>query len=316
MAFYMPVRERATLAPGMAAPYTHPIMCEYMISRAQRTLADSEALLAVERRTLCDSPYSPTEVLQVLQRPEHYTYLAYSVGHAIGFCSCFETASGTGMCLEIDMLGVLPEHQSRGVGGLLLRRCLDEARCRDTDSARAVVADDNVASQKAFERAGLGASSDLREMLVYEILGDAAVPFLPLSWAWHRSAEGRFVWQEGGRCAEYSASGHSRSMHRIGNEKGSVALAEVIQVETVSYRGLWVEKLLADSEAALGTIARALVEEAKALNLDQVGYLWPIQESQADDDWRRISLVREGYQSVGVYRVYGLEWGERAQSEG
>ena len=291
-------------------------MCLYVISRARPTLADAQALLAVEGRTLSDSPYSPTEVLRVLQRPEHHAYLAYSAGRAIGFCSCIETASEAGVRLEIDMLGVLREHQAHGVGRSLICRCLDEARRRGTGCARAVVADDNVASQRAFERAGLQPLSGRREMLIYEVLGDAPVSFLPPSWAWKRTGEGRFVWPEIGRCGEQSASGRSRSTHRIVSESGRVALAEVIRVDTVSYRGLWVECLRAESETFLRTVARALVEEAKTLGLDQVGYLWPIPGSQAEYDWRRISLVREGYQPVGVYRVYGLERGMGVQPEG
>ncbi len=59
--------------------------------RVEATLADAEALLAVERQSLQDSPYTSAEVQQVLLRPEHAAYLAWRGAEPVGLCSCFET---------------------------------------------------------------------------------------------------------------------------------------------------------------------------------------------------------------------------------
>ena len=77
---------------------THPAVT---IRPARPVPADAEALLAVERSSLGDSPYTPEEVLAVLRLPEHYACLALAEGRPVGFCSCFETPTDAGPRLEI-----------------------------------------------------------------------------------------------------------------------------------------------------------------------------------------------------------------------
>ena len=279
-------------------------MPEYVIRRARPTLADATALLSVERRTLGDSRYSAREALRVIRRPEHHAYLAVSAGKVIGFCSCFETEAAPGKCLEIDMIGTLPEHQSRGVGTRLLEYSLDEARQRCVTQARAVVALGNLGSQKAFGNAGLRPSSSPYDMLVYSVLGRVPVPFLRPGWSWHRSAEGRFAPPDDYAGAKCSASGRHRNVHWIRTVASTVAMAEVVQVETLAYRGLWIENLLATSQGFLCTLARALVEEAKRLDLDEVGFLFERPTARSGNDEEYLTLAREGYQPVGTYRIY------------
>ncbi|MEA3407716.1 MAG: GNAT family N-acetyltransferase [Chloroflexota bacterium] len=99
----------------------------YRIRRAEPIVKDAQALLAVEHKSLGDSPYSPRQVVSVLQRPEHYVYLAFVGDKAVGFCSCMETPLGETGQLEVDMMGVLATHRRRGIGSSLIGRGIAEA---------------------------------------------------------------------------------------------------------------------------------------------------------------------------------------------
>ena len=91
---------------------THPPIT---IRPVRPILADATALLAVERRSLGDSPYTPEEALAILRREEHHAYLALAGGRPVGFCSSFETPTDAGPRLELDMLGVHPGYRGRGI---------------------------------------------------------------------------------------------------------------------------------------------------------------------------------------------------------
>ena len=263
------------------------MMDEEQIRRAEATLADAEALLAVERQSLKDSPYTPEEVRQVLSRPEHRAYLAWRGGEPVGFCSCFETPTDTGPRLELDLLGVVPAHRGRGLGTRLIRYSIAQALCEGIRAFRAVVAVDNGASQGAFRRAGLLPEPRPRVLLIYEVRGNAPRGFLPPGWRWQAHDQG------------------PRQIHSLYAEQGDlVASAECLEVHTCAYSGLWLERGWACSPQAEQYLARALVERAKALNLDEVGYLAPIPAlPDADEAW--LPWLREGYQRVTpLYTVW------------
>lgn len=264
------------------------------IRRAEATLTDAEALLTVERQSLKDSPYTPAEVQQVLLRPEHYAYLAWEGAQPVGFCSCFETPAEGGARLEIDLLGVVPERRGRGLGTRLIRHSMAQALRRGLHSFRAVVAVDNIPSQTAFRRAGFAPEPWPRVLLVYEVRGVAPQEFLPPGWRWQ-------VYDSGWWCAPddslvCSAQGPARQVHGLYGANGDlVALAECLEVYTLAYCGLWVERCWACSSQAQQYLARALVEQAKTRDLDEVGYLAP---SMLEADEGLLPWLREGYQRV------------------
>ena len=74
-------------------------------------------------------------------------------------------------------------------------------------------------------------------------------------------------------------------------------MAECLRVYTMTYKGLWLERLWARSKRAYLPMARALVEHAKIVGLDEVGYLAP----QGDAEEQLASFMTEGYSRVGEY---------------
>ena len=280
----------------------------YVIRLARPTLADAAALLDVEHESLGDSPYSPERVQALLARPEHRAYLAVLPAaeggeEVVGFCSTFETPTADGPRLEIDMLGVLPEHRGRGLATRLIRTSLREARCRGAGACRGVVAEENAASQRAFGGAGLAPDPQPYELLVYPIGGTSPLE-LPGGLRYARLEAGAVSAPEGAQ-APFDAT-PERPVHLVTTLAGrTVALAASLHVHTLSYEGLWIERLWAADDLALRAAIRAVVEEAKRLDLDEVGHLAATDpargEAPALDAW-----LREGYLSMGRYRVYTL----------
>lgn len=299
-------RQYPTLTHLGSTLYTRPIVGRITIRRALANLEDAAALHAVERASLRDSPYTPQEMVPILQRPEHLAYLAFAEGRVVGFCSCFETPAKAGQRLEIDMLGVMPTLRRQGIATRLICHSLHEAARRGVVEARALVASDNVASQRVFVKAGLKACEGpagaplAQELLLYEIAGDAPQSFLPPGWRWHLVTEGRFL--AGGRSPyPFDAQGPRRRVCWLEDASARrAAMAECLQVQTLAYRGLWIERIWSVSPAATSILARSVVEYAKAEGLDEVGYLC----AQTADEEGVLPWLRQGYDSAGSYYVF------------
>ncbi|HHX65294.1 MAG TPA: GNAT family N-acetyltransferase, partial [Chloroflexi bacterium] len=199
----------------------------YTLRRTEVNAIDAAMLREVEQRSMGDSDYSVDEVLALLRRPEQYAYLAVSGDEsaAVGFVSCIETPTGNGVTrLEIDMLGVVPEHRRRGLALALVTRAMDDAVQRGVRRFRGIVAVDNDASRRVFRRAGFAESPDLYQLVTYDVLGLSPVPFLPWRWSLYTLTEGGGTSPAGG--APFRATGPGREVHQLQAAGGAtVALA-------------------------------------------------------------------------------------------
>ena len=173
-----------------------------------------------------------------MARPEQRIYLATRGGAALGFCACIETPSPLGAQIEIDMLGVVPHARRQGLGVALIRHSLEQARQRGIRRFRAVVAADNVASGRAFERAGFVAQQPHVAMLVYVLRGLHTVPFLPKGWRWHlyRDAE---LSDPAAPSIEALARGAFPSGTSSTMRRAPCASAGSLVVQTLAYQGIW-----------------------------------------------------------------------------
>jgi len=272
-----------------------------VIRPALPTTEDAAALLAVERATLADSPYTPEEVRAVLARPEQHAWLAIAGQEAVGFLSCLETPAHAGRRLELDMLGVRADYRGRGLATHLLTRAITEAQCHGIPRARGVTHEDNPAAQRAFERAGLTAAQDRFEMRVYPIAGTVPLP-LPEGFTSRalRPGEEAHVLDGG---APWRSSGEGSIVLAVADSAGSrAAFVEALHVHTLAYKGLWIERLRAPTTRALRAALRAIIEEAKRRTVDEVGYLAPPAAASEPD--ARTAWFREGFVAMGRYRVY------------
>lgn len=89
-----------------------------------------------------------------------YTYVATAQGTVVGFVSNFKTCDGLGRSrFELDLLGVAPVWQGRGIGARLIERSLRAARQADAMTIRALVRRDNISMQLLCARSGLQRSA-------------------------------------------------------------------------------------------------------------------------------------------------------------
>ena len=145
----------------------------------------------------------------------------------LGFASAFLTVDGRGFGRwEVDLVAVRPARQGEGVGQRLIAKACEDAERDDVVAARALIRVDNVASQKAFRRAGFATDGKVHHLLLWLPDPNATVTRCP----------------------------------------GGVSL---IPVDTLTYRGLWIEGLTrvscAEQRAAVST-ARAIIAQEDRLN--------------------------------------------------
>jgi ribosomal protein S18 acetylase RimI-like enzyme len=87
--------------------------------------------------------------------PSHHTLAAVEDEAVVGFVDSFTTLSAEGVRrLEVDLLGVLPEQQGRGIARRLVTEAVKAASQYNVDQVRALVRDSNAASQPCFAACG------------------------------------------------------------------------------------------------------------------------------------------------------------------
>jgi hypothetical protein len=73
-------------------------------------------------------------------------------------------------------------------------------------------------------------------------------------------------------------------------------LAELIKVQTILYRGLWIESLETSAQGVRQALVQRAVNEAQAAGLDEVGAMVP------DHNWLlQQTLVAAGFRSLGEF---------------
>jgi len=222
---------------------------DYEVSCASPSLAVAAELLAVDAVSLCDSDYSPAELAQLWANDALRVYVARCGRQLVGFCACLLTEWPWGRQLEVDALGVVPEHRRRGLAKRLVAKAIRKARGAGALWARAVVREDNAPSKAVFRALGF-ASGDVRDMLAYECRqrdGTLAPGLAHMGW------------------------------ERIEAKHSGNGWAEVQVVQTMAYRGLWIEGLeLPPTSEGLGVaLVAAILQHAVECGVDEVGWLAP-----------------------------------------
>jgi len=256
----------------------------WSIRRFAGTLADAEGLLAVERATWGECPFTPEEVQARLQRPEQRAWVAEAGGQIVGFVCGLRTSHLAGPLMEADLLAVHPAWQRQGIATALLRALRRDAQSAGTIGLRGAVRPENSASERAFARAGFTPSVSLYDLFIYRILGTVPRP-LP---AWCGRVAPLAGPEEAAQLAAllaaapaqptgpslYAASREAGLTVLVASRTGSdglqlspspasgahqnpcgkppagwregdvVAAVELIQVYTLFYAGLWLEPLL------------------------------------------------------------------------
>jgi ribosomal protein S18 acetylase RimI-like enzyme len=268
-------------------------MLEFTLRRAVATLEDAETLAAIEAATLGDSDLTSTEMLAVLAQPNQYVYLAHAGTQCIGLLATFETPSCSGTRLELDMLGVASDWRGQGIARSLVKRAVAEGQGRGCVTFRAVVATDNPASRRVFERCGLHAQAPTCHLLTRVLAGYEPSPALPTGWSseWVADLSGG-AWPDGD--TPWCFPGH-QGLKVMDVRRTHVASLALVYVSTIAYAGYWVERATASTDTAARVAMLVAAEQAKFARLDEVGMLVP-----AGDRFLTAALDA-GYDLIGDY---------------
>jgi len=264
------------------------------------SLDDAEGLLAVERATFNECPYRADQVWPMLTDGPQRAWLAVGEGNVVGFAIAFATNALRGLSWEVDLLAVHPDWTGRGLATRLIRAAAAYGT-RVALQARAVVAADNAASTRAFAQAGFRSAPELCKLLIYRLQGLA-----PRSW----SAPSVTV-RETDNLADAAdwlaglspTQDHPNLTLLLAEQEGRPAgYAELIEVQTLLYRGVWIESLVASAWAVREALAQQAVSRAKTSGLDEIGALvpqsnWPLQQT----------FLAEGFRSLGDFRWFTAE---------
>ncbi len=261
-------------------------MNEITFRLADATFADAELVRQAEHTSLGDSSYTAAEIAEILARPEQRCYLALAEpdGAPAGLCSCLLTADTCGSRLELDLLGVQSAYRGRGIATRLISLALSRAAADGIQCFRAVVAQDNLASQRAFMRAGLAKSAEASSLMVYRLDGTLPQHSLPDGLRL-QVAKAPYPLPNGAIRTQRAQLLHASE---------TLAEAQLVRVQTLVYAGVWIESLRGDEEPIIHLL-RALLVWAAQERLDEVGV-----HCMADPELPA-ALWRAGFIELGSY---------------
>jgi GNAT superfamily N-acetyltransferase len=117
------------------------------------TLEHASGIAALKRLAWPDESVDVAQVRAALATPEHVVWVALDAGRVVGFVDGFLTRSQQGVRRwEVDLLAVHPGYLRRGLGRRLVQASTGAGRRKGAALARALIAVDNVASQRTFAR--------------------------------------------------------------------------------------------------------------------------------------------------------------------
>jgi ribosomal protein S18 acetylase RimI-like enzyme len=289
------------------------------------TWRDAQGLVEVDGETFHQCHYTPGYLVQLLSEPGQWAAVALDGATVVGFVSAFATQSLAGRRWEVDELAVRPAYQGRGLGTRLVASALQQGAVAGPPRARVLVARDNLASRRAFEKNGFRAHERV-DLLLYEIGG--RVPRPPVKGAppvrEAVAGDAAAVASLGGYAPDdvlrlIADPGHVYLVAE--GSEGLLGCTELVEVHTLQYRGFWLERLLARPDRARASapeadadsagagwagaaltskaLANAALEAAKRrADLDLVGHL----ASPADRD-AYAACISEGFRHMGAHYV-------------
>ena len=143
-------------------------------------------------------------------------FVALADGRAQGFAGGFVTVSGAGgRRFELDLLAVAAAARGMGLGTRLVQRSVEAASAQKVDVIRALVATGNLAMQRILGAAGFQRDEPARQLYARDLYEERVLP---------------------------------------GPPKPSEPAAHLVAVDTLSYRGIWLE----------GQLSQAAIDEALA----------------------------------------------------
>ena len=281
---------------------------EPIIRAFDGSLADAEGLLGVEKATFDESPYTATQVQAMLGSNAQRAWLAIDGDQVIGFVVAFATHGLRGAYWEIDLLAVHPDWTRRG----LATRLLGAAAAHGASvaaRARAVVSTENFGSGRAFARAGFR-RSERCELLIFRPQDGAPRPWHALGVTIREAGSIKDVercLQQGFGPPGAGAAGGSQgqpgwALLVAESHNEITGCAELSEVQTLLYHGLWIESLAASRQVVRIALAHKALSRAVAAGLDEIGMM-----VSASDYSLRVAMKELGFRSLGQFDWFETE---------
>ncbi len=211
-----------------------------MINIRRATPADAPAIAALQALCWSEQPADPARVAGVLAEPDHATTVIVQDGRLAGFVDSFITLGADGARRwEVDLLAVHPECRGQGLGRVLIGANFGAGRRFAPHLARALIRLDNIASQRAFARAGFAPEpATCRLMIAADGPAHAISPpedahLIPVQTLTYQG-----VWVEGALRAEaFAAAQGVRARHGWDAAGSVIPLAQPAALEAASAAG-------------------------------------------------------------------------------
>ena len=111
---------------------------------------DLDAVVAIERRSFTDPPWSRASFTALVNSPRAFFTVACALATVVGYVVAWLVGDEA----EVANLAVAPEWRGRGVGAALLDAALDEARRGGAHVAHLEVRDSNVPARALYGSRG------------------------------------------------------------------------------------------------------------------------------------------------------------------
>jgi len=126
----------------------------YTIRAIRPVLEEFEAVMAIDKKTFDDCPYTAEALLERINLETYPMFVAETDDGIVGFISFMKVQTLHYSGLWIDLVAVKPELSGKGVGRQLIHAGEQLAIERGVDFRSALIREDNISSIKAFEAEG------------------------------------------------------------------------------------------------------------------------------------------------------------------
>lgn len=113
-------------------------------------LKEAEKLLILESKVFNDCKYSTNEILNIIGMAGNRIFVATLDEAFVGFTSLLRVNTLHYKGIWVDLIGVDPLYQKRGIARLLLSKAIAYARTEGVELMSGLIAKNNTASLKAF----------------------------------------------------------------------------------------------------------------------------------------------------------------------
>lgn len=127
-------------------------MKQIIVREFNHTLEDAKKLKEIDDLTFNDCQYSEREIISISERSQNKIFLAEYDGIAVGFVSLLHVENLHYHGLWVDLVAVNPEFQKMGIGQKLLEYAVKYGRELKVDMVSGLVATNNYASKRIFEK--------------------------------------------------------------------------------------------------------------------------------------------------------------------